>query len=54
MQEAEDDALAARHDELMGSILLEEEALISVHRARLEIDMELMREEMGLLQVRWR
>ncbi|KAG2427383.1 hypothetical protein HYH02_014603 [Chlamydomonas schloesseri] len=43
-------ALAERHDELMDSILLEEENLVAFHRAKLEEDMETMRQEMALLQ----
>ncbi|KXZ53036.1 hypothetical protein GPECTOR_8g401 [Gonium pectorale] len=43
-------ALAERHDELMDSILLEEENLVAFHRAKLEEDMETMRQEMSLLQ----
>ncbi|PNH08824.1 Kinesin-like protein KIF2A [Tetrabaena socialis] len=43
-------ALAERHDELMDSILLEEESLVAFHRAKLEEDMETMRQEMALLQ----
>lgn len=44
------DGLAERHDELMDSILLEEENLVAFHRAKLEEDMEAMRQEMALLQ----
>ncbi|GLC36230.1 hypothetical protein PLESTB_001366000 [Pleodorina starrii] len=44
------EALAERHDELMDSILLEEENLVAFHRAKLEEDMETMRQEMALLQ----
>lgn len=43
-------ALAERHDELMDSILVEEENLVAFHRAKLEEDMETMRQEMALLQ----
>eukprot|EP00201_Polytomella_parva_P011500 CAMPEP_0175068112 /NCGR_PEP_ID=MMETSP0052_2-20121109/17490_1 /TAXON_ID=51329 ORGANISM="Polytomella parva, Strain SAG 63-3" /NCGR_SAMPLE_ID=MMETSP0052_2 /ASSEMBLY_ACC=CAM_ASM_000194 /LENGTH=843 /DNA_ID=CAMNT_0016335103 /DNA_START=194 /DNA_END=2725 /DNA_ORIENTATION=- len=46
----ESDVLALRHDQLMDSILLEEESLVSFHRSKLEEDMELMRREMTLLQ----
>ncbi|GFR51132.1 hypothetical protein Agub_g13486 [Astrephomene gubernaculifera] len=48
--DADADALAERHDELMDSILLEEENLVAFHRAKLEEDMETMRQEMALLQ----
>lgn len=40
-----------RHDELMDSILMEEEALVTFHRGRLEEDMEMLRQEMGILGV---
>lgn len=42
--------LAEKHDELMNSIMLEEENLVAFHRAKLEEDMETMRQEMALLQ----
>ncbi|MEW5307527.1 MAG: hypothetical protein WDW36_009916 [Sanguina aurantia] len=44
-----DDELVVRHDELMDSILMEEEALVTFHRGRLEEDMEMLRQEMGIL-----
>lgn len=46
-----DDELVVRHDELMDSILMEEEALVTFHRGRLEEDMEMLRQEMGILGV---
>ena len=36
--------LAEKHDELMNSIMLEEENLVAFHRAKLEEDMETMRQ----------
>ena len=46
----EDALLAAAHDELMHTILEEEEAVISAHRKQIEDTMESVRAEMTLLQ----
>jgi kinesin family protein 2/24 len=46
----EDALLAAAHDELMHTILEDEEVVIAAHRRQIEDTMDSVREEMTLLQ----